>query len=259
MRNRMRFFGGLLGSALLLLASMAANADLVQFIKSVKPGVVAIGAQYPAKAVPRGKPAVEYWGTGFAIGDGTEIVTNYHVVTANELDVTKKQELVVFVGEGNKARAYPATVHKADMDHDLAILKIGGAVPSLSLSDSSMLEAGSDIAFIGYPLGMVLGLYPVTHKGMISTVSPIVLPAFSSKTLTAAQIRRLRDPLTVYQLDATAYPGNSGSPLFDVKTGKVVGIINSVFVKGTKETAIEKPSGITYAIPVKYLHALRAK
>ena len=35
----------------------------------------------------------------------------------------------------------------------------------------------------------------------------------------------------VYQLDATAYPGNSGSPLLDADSGKVLGVINSVFVK----------------------------
>jgi serine protease Do len=258
MKNRVRLTAILVSIFTLILMPAIAKADLVQFIQSVKPSIVAIGAQYPAKAVPRGKPAVQYWGTGFSLGGG-EIVTNYHVISANELDVTKNQELVVFVGEGKKARAYSATVLKADMDHDLAILKISGQVPALSLAGSAMVLPGSDIAFTGYPLGMVLGLYPVTHKGMISAVSPIVLPAFSSKTLTAAQIRRLRDPLTVYQLDATAYPGNSGSPLLDVKTGQVIGIINSVFVKGTKESAIEKPSGITYAIPVKYLHALRAK
>jgi S1-C subfamily serine protease len=57
----------------------------------------------------------------------------------------------------------------------------------------------------------------------------------------------------VFQLDATAYPGNSGSPLFDPATGEVVGIVNMVFVKGTKEAALAQPSGITYAIPSQHL------
>ena len=61
------------------------------------------------------------------------------------------------------------------------------------------------------------------------------------------------------QLDATAYPGNSGSPLFDPATGRVLGVINSVLVKGNKEAAIEKPSGISYAIPVRYVHELLKK
>ncbi|MGY0648844.1 MAG: serine protease, partial [Paraglaciecola chathamensis] len=34
------------------------------------------------------------------------------------------------------------------------------------------------------------------------------------------------------------------------------GIINKVFIKETKEAVLEKPSGISYAIPVKYLRML---
>ena len=69
-------------------------------------------------------------------------------------------------------------------------------------------------------------------------------------------IKRLRDPYDVFQLDATAYPGNSGSPLYIPETGEVVGVINKVFVKESKEAVLEKPSGITYAIPVRYVKEL---
>ena len=69
-------------------------------------------------------------------------------------------------------------------------------------------------------------------------------------------INRLQKPYMVFQLDATAYPGNSGSPLYDIHNGHVVGIVNKVFVKGTKEHAITRPSGITYAIPSKYAHQI---
>ena len=63
-------------------------------------------------------------------------------------------------------------------------------------------------------------------------------------------IKRLRETFEVYQLDATAYPGNSGSPLYDPSNGQVVGIVSSVFVKSSKEKALSDPSGITYAIPI---------
>jgi hypothetical protein len=36
----------------------------------------------------------------------------------------------------------------------------------------------------------------------------------------------------------------------------VIGVVNSVFVKETKEAVLEKPSGITYAIPVSFVRAL---
>ena len=69
----------------------------------------------------------------------------------------------------------------------------------------------------------------------------------------------MRNPFVVYQLDIVAYPGNSGSPVYNVETGEVIGVVNSVFVKGTKESVLEKPSGISYAIPVRYVHDLLKK
>jgi S1-C subfamily serine protease len=70
----------------------------------------------------------------------------------------------------------------------------------------------------------------------------------------ATMLRRLAGgAFAVFQLDATAYPGNSGSPLYMADTGEVVGIVNMVFVKRTKEAALTDPSGITYAIPSRYL------
>jgi S1-C subfamily serine protease len=57
----------------------------------------------------------------------------------------------------------------------------------------------------------------------------------------------------VFALDAIAYPGNSGSPVWHPDTGEVLGVVNSVYVKGAKEAALTAPSGISYAIPVKYV------
>ena len=122
------------------------------------------------------------------------------------------------------------------------------------LSTSSL--EGERVAFTGFPIGSVLGLYPATHRGIISAITPISIPSSSSRQLDAKKIRSLRDPLFVYQLDATAYPGNSGSPLYRPDTGEVIGILNMVFVKSTKEDVLSKPSGISYAIPVKHLHSL---
>jgi len=242
---------------LLFTYSFVAQADLSQTIKQVKPSVVAVGSAFPAKAVPRGKAQSSYWGTGFAIGTGNEIVTNYHVISSHEVDVAKNEKMVVFVGQGERAKAYPAVVYKVDLEHDLAILRIEGKIKPLTLANSTLADEGKEVAFTGYPLGMVLGLYAATNKGIISAVTPVVMPAFSSKSLTGAQIKRLRSPLKVYQLDTSAYPGNSGSPLYDIATGDVIGVLNSVYVKGTKESVLEKPSGISYAIPVKHIHNLR--
>jgi len=105
----------------------------------------------------------------------------------------------------------------------------------------------------------VLGLYPVTHRGTVSAITPIVIPAATTRTLDAKSISRMRTPYTVFQLDGTAYPGNSGSPMYDLDTGAVYGIINMVFVKGTKENALTEPSGISYAIPANYIRDMISK
>ena len=94
---------------------------------------------------------------------------------------------------------------------------------------------------------------------MVSSITPIALQANAASQLDSTQIRHLRSRFDVFQLDATAYPGNSGSPLYHPETGEVVGIINMVFVKEGRENVLAKPSGISYAIPSDYARRLLEK
>jgi S1-C subfamily serine protease len=118
---------------------------------------------------------------------------------------------------------------------------------------------GESVAFTGFPIAPVLGLYPVTHRGIVSSITPAAVAPPSSRLLDNRMIRRLEENYSVFQLDATAYPGNSGSPLYDAETGDVIGIVSSVFVKETKEKLLRDPSGISYAIPIRYAKALLAR
>ena len=63
----------------------------------------------------------------------------------------------------------------------------------------------------------------------------------------------------VMQLDAIAYPGNSGGPVFDIDSGTVVGVLQGGIVKSTKEAALSAPTGITYAVPASAAAALLAE
>lgn len=237
-----------------LIYSSMVCANLVDTVRLIKPSVVGVGVY-----TPTGQPKNQLYGTGFVIGDGTYVVTNSHVI-AKELDESLLQKLAVFTGKGSAARVKLATLIATDKEHDIAILKVEGQPhPAFKLAKNNFLPEGSAIAFTGFPIGAVLGLYPVTHQGIIAAVTPTIIPVDDSRQISIAMLKRLRDPYLVYQLDATAYPGNSGSAMYDVKTGEVIGIINKVFVQQSKETVISKPSGITYAIPVKYLHKLLKK
>jgi len=232
-----------------------AQAKFVEVVAKIKPSVVGIGIHTPTS-----RPQNILRGTGFVIGDGHYIVTNEHVLPTL-LDESLLQKIAIFIGSGRTAKVRKAEIVAKSSLYDLAILKISGpALPATTLANGDFLPDGSAIAFTGFPIGSVLGLYPVTHRGIISSVTPTVIPAASAGQINLKMLKRMKNPYLVYQLDATAYPGNSGSALYNMETGDVVGIINKVFVQGTKEAVISAPSGITYAIPVKYLHqVLREK
>ncbi len=228
-------------------AGVSHASERVTTIAKVKKSVVGVGSVMLTRS-----PRASLFGTGFVVADGNYVLTNAHVVS-RELDFQGKESLVVFIGRGMKPEMRSASIVQLDKEHDLALLKIPGPpLPALLLGDSGTVQEGEEIAFTGYPIGAVLGLFPVTHRGMISAITPIVIPLDNGGQLTSDLIKRLRDRYDVFQLDATAYPGNSGSPLYNPETGEVIGVLNMVFVKESRETVLQKPSGIAYAIPIRY-------
>lgn len=234
-----------------LLLSTKAQAEFVDVVAKIKPSVVGIGIHTPTS-----RPQNILRGTGFVIGDGHYVVTNAHVLPT-ELDDSLLQKMAVFIGSGKNAKVRQAEIVVTSALYDLAILKLSGsALPAMTLANESFRGDGSYIAFTGFPIGSILGLYPVTHRGIIASTTPTVVPAQTAGQISLKMLKRMRNPYLVYQLDATAYPGNSGSAMYDMRTGEVLGIINKVFVQTTKEAVISNPSGITYAIPVKYLHQI---
>jgi len=257
MKLSVKFLSALI--AWLLSSGTALSGELPDTIDSIRNSVVAVGTVKPTRGLHQKGPPVVFKGTGFVVGNGRQVITNHHVIPEIN-DLEDKESLAIFTGRGKNAKVHKARLVRSDPDHDLALLEISGApLPVMQLSNGSSVREGEDVAVTGFPIGMVLGLYPVTHRGIVAAITPIVIPAISSRSLTASQIKRMRNPFVVYQLDIVAYPGNSGSPVYNVETGEVIGVVNSVFVKGTKESALEKPSGISYAIPVKYVHDLLKK
>jgi len=227
-------------------------AALPDLINQVKPSIVAIGTFDRTKS-----PAFTLRGTGFAVADGNLVATNAHVIPES-LNASGNEMLVIRrpsgAGEGQQR---VAKVVGNDKTHDLALLRIEGPpLPAIPLHSGTVME-GQEVIFMGFPIGTVLGLSIVTHRAIISAITPVAIPGASAQQLNEKVIKRLKSgTFDVYQLDGTAYPGNSGGPLMDRETGEVIGVINMVFVKGTKEAALSHPSGISFAIPVFYLQEL---
>lgn len=254
--SRRRLLATLLALVGLAALPSPARAQLSDTLLKIKPSVVAVGTYQRTRS-----PAFRFRGTGFVVGSGLEIATNAHVVP-DKLDGGGMEQLVVVVpGNAHSGTVRPAATVATDRGRDLAVLRLQGGPPlaALRLGQPNGVREGQEVAFTGFPIGNVIGLTPVTHRGIVSAITPIGIPQGSARDLNPALVRRLAgEAFRVYQLDATAYPGNSGSPLFDPVSGEVIGVMNMVFVKSTKESVLSDPSGISYAIPVEHLRALLA-
>ncbi len=228
-----------------------ARADLVEVVAAARPSVLAVGTYAETDS-----PRFGFRGSGFVVGDGTLLVTNHHVLPATDAltDGTSQRSLAVLApSPGAEATLRRARLVGSDRNHDLALLRIEGTpLPAVTLGPPELAPQGTSIALIGFPIGGAFGFAPVVHRGIVAAISRVALPASGARQLTPATVARLRDgPFEIYQLDATAYPGNSGGPLIEVDSGRVIGVVNMVLVRSTRESALTNPTGITYAIPVR--------
>src|SRR6266850_741942 len=222
-------------------------------IEQIKPSIVAVGTFQRTR-----NPQFRFLGTGFAVGNGSFVATNAHVIP-KMLDSEQNESVVIALpSAGAKVQVRAARKVASEASADLALLRIDGPpLPPLRLGNSALVHEGETYFFTGFPIGEAIGLFPTTHRAMISAVTPIAIPQARANQLEARALRQLAEgAYPIFQLDATAYPGNSGSPLYRPETAEVIGIINMVFVKGSKETALTEPSGISYAIPIQHLKDL---
>jgi S1-C subfamily serine protease len=228
------------------------HASLPDSVARIRQSIAIVGT-YRATDAPR----FRLRGTGCVVGPGNLVVTNFHVLPP-AAEATSDVSLMVQVRSGAAAQELSmrqATVLDTSRTHDLALLRIEGQpVPPVVLGNSDAVREGQAIAFMGFPIGGTLGFTPVTHRGIVSSITPAVLPAPNAGQLSDAAIRGVRaGAFDIFQLDATAYPGNSGGPVIDLRTGLVVGVVSLALVKGTREAAISSPTGISYAVPVQQL------
>lgn len=231
-----------------------ASAALPDVVAAIKPSIVAVGSYQRTRS-----PAFLFFGTGFVVGDGTLIATNAHV-RARTLNTEQFETLVVQIpdADGRGYTTREASRVSVDEQHDLALLKLrGGApLPALRLA-TTVAREGQPIALMGFPLGNTLGLYPAVQGGLLSAIAPVSIPAARAGGLDAATIRQIASGnFQLYVLDAVARPGNSGSPVVNVDTGEVIGVVSAGQVRQAHEPGLGEPTGITYAIPVEHLQRL---
>lgn len=171
-------------------------------------------------------------GTGFIISKEGYAITCNHVIE----DAT---EIFVRINNNNGNDVVSADVVSSNKEYDYAIIKLESNEYNFAeLSTKDSIELGNDIIILGYPFGKklndnVMELNLSFTRGYISSVQ------------NQNNIERVL-------LDISAKSGNSGSPVIDMNTGKVLGILRGSIIN--KSTNITEE--INYMSPIKYLFEL---
>ena len=98
------------------------------------------------------------------------------------------------------------------------------------------MAEGADIAIVGFPAGH-------NGVGLLACIASRVLAALTD-VAPLGQERQQPDGsggaaapagnFNILQLDVTAFPGNSGGPVFDLESGRVIGVLAMGLIKGTR-------------------------
>lgn len=247
----------LLGAALAGVPWPGWSKGLAGVIASTKSSVCAVGTFSPLDS-----PRFGFRGSGFFVGDGSRVATCWHVLPEAAADAKPARQglAIQLTAADGSLEIREAELIASQRQHDLAILGIKGPTGRpLVVSGQPPLE-GTEFVLIGFPIGGVLGFRQVAHRGMVASIVASSLPTANSRQLSGGAVARLREgSFELLQLDATAYPGNSGGPIVDAATGEVLGVVNMVLLKGQRESALSHPTGISYAVPARYLAELLAR
>jgi S1-C subfamily serine protease len=146
-------------------------------------------------------------GSGFFILESGIVVTNKHVVGAN-------QSVSIVTSKGETIPSKSIYVHPS---RDIALIKLdGNNYPAIQIADPSTVNVGSDVIAIGSPGLGNISLQNTVTKGIISS------------------FRNSETNGLLIQTDAALNHGNSGGPLLNSK-GEVIGVNTLGFVDFDKE------------------------
>lgn len=128
--------------------------------------------------------------------------------------IKEASEIFVRLDDGDNRIVYKSTVAYYNEDEDFALLQLEDCANNYFFeieTDFSSLKTGEDVAIYGFPFGAdlnedVMELEPSLTKGYIA-----------SKNKIAGH--------NCYYLDIRSAPGNSGGPVFSLKTNKCIGYL----------------------------------
>lgn len=224
-------------------------------------------------------------GTGFVVNNQGDFITAGHVASTTEVGSgASKLKVRLTVGLRQKkvgTLGVPFKVVELDADHDLALCHMDGlrgltfagtglpklahpeepggltaeemSRPFASLAiDQGAPQAGRFIIVSGFPLG---SWTPAIQFGLLS--------ATETRYPDAPIARLPKDTFELLQISVSANHGNSGGPVVDLHSGRVVGVILSILPAplaiGGQQIWSDGSfgmSGIMLAAPAKWVNAL---
>lgn len=214
-------------------------------IKKIKSSIVAIGFNPNPQQIT-------IIGSGFAVSDDGKILSATHLCNQlNSEQISNLKANVMIERIGNDSYRYkwiPVKLVNKDDKNDVAIFQLEEyketLLKKLDLGDSEKVEIGQDVYFIGFPYAAQLmnegfGVTLVINKGIISNIKRDgVDPAHKRNWLI---------------VDAISNPGNSGCPLIDTKSNKVIGVMTIAFrtkSQTVQNLDIREPMHIAGAKPI---------
>jgi S1-C subfamily serine protease len=183
-------------------------------------------------------------GSGFVIrAEGTTalVATNYHVVRSVIEDSGVKLTVVFDSGIPATEQEVAATVVAHDEKADLAILRVNGVrrmPPMIDPMGATTPTTTMQVLMLGFPFGVL----EASERGTNPNISVGSGNVSSLKMTRSGEIDQV-------QIDGVLNPGNSGGPIVERATGRLVGVAVSIRNIGVGP-------GLSYAVPVPKLVAL---
>lgn len=231
------------------LASTEGAMSVTDIVQKVTPSVVGVQATFTATSTGN-----DYYGGFFgfgsqngqnntqqAVGTGTGIimsedgyiVTNAHVIYAEEENYSYGEATAVQVQMSDQETTYDARIVAYDKEADIAVLKIEATgLTAAEFGDSDNCQVGEMVVAIGNPLGLEFQ----------NTVTCGIISALNRK------VTINDNTMTLIQTDTAINSGNSGGPLIN-SAGQVIGI-NSAKMSSTYSTSGASIEGLGFAIPM---------